>query len=68
MITSSVCIVFAILLQVVSTIQDIEYYDKVYDDEFQKDFTLLTTATAITQGTIILNLIFRAYEKKKQIK
>ena len=45
----------------------INLFDSIDDDEFQKDFNLITTATSIARGALILDLIYRTYEKKEEI-
>jgi hypothetical protein len=47
---------------VANTIKVINVFDKYVDNEYFKDFNLITTATAIARGALILDLIFRAYE------
>jgi hypothetical protein len=42
----------------------INLFDSIDEDEYQKDFNLITTATAIARGAIVLDLIYRTYEKK----
>jgi hypothetical protein len=53
-------------LEVSNTIAIINFFDKYVDNEYIKDFNLITTATAIARGALIMDLIFRNYEEKEK--
>jgi len=57
-------VVIQILNLVSTTIFVVNFFDTRYDDDLEKDFILLETATGIAVGALILDLIFRAYEDK----
>jgi hypothetical protein len=44
------------------TIQTVFLYDFYQDGEFQKDMLLLVTATSITEGVFVLDLIGKGYK------
>jgi hypothetical protein len=48
------------------TIDIIYIFDeaKTFDDDYLKDMLLLYTATEIALGVLILDLLFRVYERK----
>ena len=60
----SACIIAQTSQEVSNTITIINLYDKFVDNEYYKDFDLITTAIAIARGALIMDLIFKNYEEK----